>query len=43
MRRVAESKFSKREGFGENRLGKIMLTDHGNDVWYKNLKLTPLN
>jgi hypothetical protein len=41
-RRVADSKFNKREGFGMNRFGKIMLTDHGNDVWYKNLKLTPL-
>lgn len=42
-RRVAASKFAKNEGFGANRLGKIMLTDHGNDVWYKNLKLTPLD
>ncbi len=41
-RRIADSKFKKNKGFGENRLGKIMLTDHGAEVWYKNLKLTPL-
>jgi len=41
-RRIAESKFSKVEGFGRNRRGKIMLTDHGAEVWYKNLRLVPL-
>lgn len=39
---VAESKFSDVPGFGENRSGRIMLTDHGSDVWYRNLRLTPL-
>ena len=40
--RVADSKFKKYEAFSENRHGKIMLTDHGAEVWYKNLKLVPL-
>ena len=34
--RVAQSKFSENPGFSENRLGKIMLTDHGGEVWYRN-------
>lgn len=34
--RVAQSKFSENPGFAENRLGKIMLTDHGGEVWYRN-------
>lgn len=41
-RRVAASKFSDVAGFGENNRGKIMLTDHGSEVWYRNLKLTPI-
>ncbi|SMP38867.1 protein of unknown function [Neorhodopirellula lusitana] len=36
--RVAESKFNIREGFGENRAGQIMLTDHAGEIWYRNLK-----
>ena len=36
----ARSKFSKVPGFGENRNGKIMLTDHGDEVWYRNIKIT---
>jgi len=40
--RVAESKFSNVEGFGENRSGLIMLTAHGSEVWYRNVVLTPL-
>jgi hypothetical protein len=37
-----ESKFAETDGFGENRYGRIMLTDHQSDVWYRNLRLTPL-
>lgn len=37
--RVADSKFSDAAGFGENRFGKIMLTDHGSEAWYRNFKL----
>lgn len=41
-RRKANSKFSNVDGFGENRQGKIMLTDHGSEVWYRDLTITPL-
>ncbi len=37
--RVAKSKFADLKGFGTNRRGKIMLTDHGSEVWYRNLNL----
>ena len=40
--RVGDSKFRDLEGFGENRVGKIMLTDHGAEVWYRNMKLKRL-
>ena len=36
--RIAQSKFSDVEGFGRNRFGKIMLTDHGSEVWYRNIE-----
>ena len=36
----ARGKFSKVRGFGENRNGKIMLTDHGDEVWYRNVTIT---
>lgn len=38
----AASKFSKVEGFGENHLGRLMLQDHGDEVWYRNLTVRPL-
>lgn len=38
-KRVADSKFNEYEGFALNRRGKIMLTDHGGEVWYRNIKL----
>ena len=41
-RRIGESKFADIEGFGENRFGKIMLTDHRSEVWYRNIILKPL-
>ena len=40
--RLAASKFAARDGFGANRIGKIMLTDHQTDVWYRNLFIRPL-
>lgn len=40
--RVAASKFSEHPDFGTNRRGRIMLTDHGSEVWYRNIKFTPL-
>jgi hypothetical protein len=33
--RLAQSKFSDVEGFCVNRKGRLMLTDHGSEVWYK--------
>ncbi len=40
--RVAASKFVELQRFGENHYGKIMLTDHGSEVWYCHLKLERL-
>jgi hypothetical protein len=40
--RIAASKFADFEGFGENRVGKIMLTDHNSEVWYRKMLLKPL-
>lgn len=34
--RIALSKFNDAEQFGRNPCGRIMLTDHGSDVFYKN-------
>lgn len=34
-RRVAESKFDEHEGFGTNARGRLMLTDHGSEVWFR--------
>ena len=37
-RRIAESKFNDAENFSKNRCGRIMLTDHGSDVFYRNFQ-----
>ena len=42
-RRIAESKFNDVEGFGRNQLGRIMLTDHGSEVWYRNFRIQRLD
>ncbi len=34
---VAASKFRDRKGFGCNPSGRLMLTDHGSEVWFRNL------
>lgn len=39
---VAESKFADVEGFGQNERGRIMLQDHGDEVWYRNIEIRPL-
>lgn len=41
--RVQASKFRNNKGFGENQTGRIMLQDHGNKVWFRNLYITHLN
>jgi hypothetical protein len=41
-RRVAASKFSDAQDFARNRTGRIMLTDHGSEVWYRNIQFVPL-
>ncbi|MCE9607628.1 MAG: DUF1080 domain-containing protein [Planctomycetia bacterium] len=37
-KRVAESKFNDVKNFGMYPKGKLMLTDHGTEVWYRNIK-----
>ncbi|MGC9470321.1 MAG: 3-keto-disaccharide hydrolase [Bacteroidales bacterium] len=39
---VANSKFAEYAEFGKYREGYIALQDHGNDVWFKNIKLKEL-
>jgi hypothetical protein len=39
---VAKSKFKTSPGFGEVTEGRILLQDHGNDVWFKNIKIKEL-
>ncbi len=41
--RVALSKFSDEKEFGENRRGRLMLQDHGGEVWFRNIVLKPLS
>lgn len=38
---VAGSKFANHPGFGENRVGRLFLQDHGDEVWFRNLVLIP--
>ncbi|RAV30096.1 3-keto-disaccharide hydrolase [Sinomicrobium soli] len=40
---VSESKYEKWPGFGELETGQILLQDHGNLVYFRNVKIKPLN
>ena len=42
MKRVANSKFANADGFGQYPTGKIMLTDHNSEVWFRYIVLRPL-
>lgn len=39
---IAASKFKDMPGFGKARKGRIALQDHGDPVWYKNIKIRQL-
>ena len=41
--RIAASKFHVYEGFGVQEKGHIALQDHGNDVWFRNIKIRDLS
>jgi len=43
QQRVAQSKFNKMKDFGTRPTGRICLQDHGDKVWYRNIKVRPLN
>lgn len=40
--RVAKSKFASMPDFGKRTKGHIALQDHGDDVWFRNIKVRPL-
>ena len=40
--RIANSKFAERAGYGEAPRGHVTLQDHGDSVWYRNLKVREL-
>ena len=41
--RIAASKFSDVEGFGTIQIGHIMITDHKDEVWYRNIYVRDLS
>ena len=41
-RRIAASKFNDAKAFARNARGKLMLTDHGSEVWYRNFVFQPV-
>ncbi|MCA9037482.1 MAG: DUF1080 domain-containing protein [Planctomycetaceae bacterium] len=43
MEAVANSKFRNHEGFGQNTVGRLMLTDHNSEVWLRNVFIRRLD
>jgi hypothetical protein len=41
--RMGESKFDEFAGFGRNRRGRLMLTDHGAETWLRGIVFEPLD
>lgn len=41
--RIVESKFDEFAGFGRNRRGRLMLTDHGAETWLRGIVFEPLD
>lgn len=39
---LRHSKFRNQPGFGEKCRGRIMLTDHGTETWFRNIRIHPL-
>ena len=39
---ISNSKFKDMKGFGSYNTGKIALQDHGDTVWFKNIKIKKL-
>ena len=40
---ISKSKFKDMKGFGTYKKGHIALQDHGDLVWFRNIKIKPLN
>jgi hypothetical protein len=40
---ISKSKFKDMKDFGRAPKGKISLQDHGNQVWYRNIKIKSLD
>ncbi len=42
VKRISKSKFNKYDGFAKTTGTKIMLQDHGSQVWFRNITILPL-